>query len=135
MHSFSGFIVGWGTEYQRTCRTNKHGPERYKKCAPGVILPNGIKHKHAKKRKKSGRTFIEKTCTLTRIPQSKLCKKFERNHRNKFTSEIVIVPNNKSADPEPCFRDGGPREKFGHYVETSNGWCGTCVYDATKNSK
>ena len=30
-----GFVLGLGLEYQKTCRTNGGGPERYKQCAPG----------------------------------------------------------------------------------------------------
>ena len=29
-------VIGLGLMYQKTCRTNGRGPERYKKCAPGT---------------------------------------------------------------------------------------------------
>ena len=33
-----GFVLGLGFEFQKTCRTNGAGPERYEQCAPGKIL-------------------------------------------------------------------------------------------------
>ena len=40
-----GFVIGLGLQYQKTCRTNGGGPERYKQCAPGVDFEG--KHKQA----------------------------------------------------------------------------------------
>ena len=71
MKIYPGFVVGWGTEIQKTCRTNGKGPEVYTKCAKGVMLPNG----DAKLQENRG-------CRTANFPVSKhgLCEKFFHKH-------------------------------------------------------
>ena len=161
---FVGFVVGWGTEVEKSCRTNGRGPEVYSKCAYGSYLPdNDEPVKHFKRLYWGGKPQHKCKQLPFDFPYKRdeddLCYKFYKtNHKIVWNTEVykilflipklfqfetinevVLFHKNKSAEHRTCFNKQVPRRSFilkqNHDIEESVGWCGTCVYGAKENSK
>ena len=142
-----GFVAGWGTMLERTCRTNKKGPEIYSTCAYGFsYMFKGKLKNNTRERCLSGDVkvvrddypcygFNQKSETnyqvfilsLDSLPKASL--KFRTN------DEIVLVPKNRTLAPRACYKRETNYEEGKNIAEHSRGWCGTCNPKAKKNSK
>ena len=142
-----GFVTGWGTMFERTCRTNKKGPEIYSTCAYGFsYMFKGKLKNNTRERCLSGDVkvvrddypcygFNQKSETnyqvfillLDSLPKASL--KFRTN------DEIVLVPKNRTLAPRACYKRETNYYEGDNKAEYSRGWCGTCNPKAKKNSK